>query len=586
MTKDSRNVNESYNSDEIINSLFKFYFAVFILDYANDLIIPIRLSKDVYSLFDSEDSEFCQVHSWSRSLGYAIQKTVHSKYYKGMFAFLNRDNVSTAFVANDEGQVIKYTFRQPNGTWKRAILSPLKMNGDQTERALLAITNAEGQHSSNDKTQELSLQIKRYHDVFSGAMEHMYTGVIRVDLQTGHVVQLRSEGNHMVEYAHNKKWDELCKIALRMVHPDDKDIFYQNCCMETWQQVNKNEKLRFMFRDSYGQEDGTYRWYSGAVHIVCEAEQKSALLYTVDITDQVSEQAHLKESSERDELTFLYNRTHLDAMLETEYQNIRSCGVLFLDINDLKQTNDLKGHKAGDELIYQGAESLRILQSDDIHVYRYGGDEFIVIAPNITQKYLETLIEQWQTRLKWLEEHNGIPCSMAVGKAWSIAPCSIKELIAVADAEMYKCKRLMKRERTYDSSLEKRDLSRQYRYLCDVLCSEYDCIYELDLRNDHYYRVKSLFSDTEESAPKEGAFNPYLLQILKDKVDVDEINKVLSAISAHNVMTHMNDERILRLQLKPSYTENVVWNIKVQVVEMKNDYPIKIMILLKIDSVN
>lgn len=584
MTNELYNMDKIYNPEEIVNSLFKFYYAVFILDYINDLIIPIRLSKDVALLSDFESPEVFESLSWSQTLGHSLKKTVHTKYYKGMFAFLNRDNVSTAFDADDEVQVIKYTFRQPNGSWKRAILSPLKMNGNTTERALLAIINAEDRQTSTDETKELRLQAKRYHDVFCGAVEQMYTGMIRVDMQTGQAIQLRSEGNHMIEYAHNKKWDELCKIALSMVHPEDKGIFYQNCSMETWEQVNKNKKFQFTFRDSYGQEDGAYRWYSGAVHIICEDKQKIALLYTVDITDQVSERAHLKETSERDELTFLYNRTHLEAMLETEYQDIRSCGVLFLDINDLKQTNDLKGHKAGDELIYQGAESLRILQKDDVHVYRYGGDEFIVIAPNITQEYLETLIKQWQTHLKWLEERNGIACSMSVGKAWSIAPCSIKELIAVADAEMYKHKRQTKKEQTNDSSLEKRDLSRQYRYLLEVLSSEYDCIYELDLRNDHYYRVKSLFSDTDETSPKEGSFNPYLLQVLTGKVDEKKIKQILSAISAHNIMKHMNDEHIIRIQLKPSYAENIVWNVKVQVVEMKNDYPVKIMILLKIDT--
>lgn len=573
-----------YDPDEIVNSLLNYYYAVYILDYINDLVIPLRLPKDATQLTGCENTQAMKSLSWSQTLGKALEKAVPENYYKSMYAFLNRDNVSTAFDVDKESRVAKYTFQQTTGDWKRAILTPLKMNGSITERALLAIVNADMQQTNKDETNAMKLQAKRYQDVFCGAVEQMYTGMIRVDIQTGQAIQLRSEGNHMIEYPHNKKWDELCRIALSMVHPEDKDIFYNNCSMETWEQVDHNKKFHFKFRDSYGQKDGAYRWYSGAVHIVCEKEQKFALLYTVDITDQVMERVQLQESSERDEQTFLYNRTHLDIMLETEYQDIRSCGVLFLDINDLKETNDLKGHKAGDELIYQGAESLRILQSDEIHVYRYGGDEFLVIAPNITQEYLDTLIEQWRTHLKHLEELNGIACSMAYGKAWSIAPCSVKELIAMADAEMYKHKKQIKREQSEDSSLEKHDLFRQHRYFQEVLATEYDCIYELDIRNDHYHCVKALFSDTKDYTPTEGSFSPYLIHVLAGKVDEEDLKEVLSAISASNIMKQMDDKRILRLQLKPSYVEGIVWNIKVQVVEMKNDYPIKVMILLKVES--
>lgn len=584
MTDNLYQKDEIYNPEEILNRLFEFYHAVYILDSINDQITPIRLSDDDVKTLIFTNTEVLKSFSWSQTLGDALKKNVQANYYKGMYAFLNRDSVSTAFHADGDIQVLVYTYQQANSSWKKALLSPLKISENITERALLVIMNADGPKKSKEEAKELSLQAMRYQDVFCGAVEQMYTGMIRIDMQTGQAIQLRSEGNRMTEYIHNKKWDELCTIALSMVHPEDKDIFYNNCSMEAWEQIDHNKKLEFKFRDSYGQTDGSYRWYSGAVHIICEKDQKIALLYTVDITDQINEAAQLRESSERDELTYLYNRTHLDFMLQNEYQDIHSCGVLFLDINDLKQTNDLKGHKAGDELICQGAESLRILQNEDIHVYRYGGDEFIVIAPNITQEYLEKLITKWQSHLKWLEENNGIACSMAYGKAWGISPCSVKELISVADAEMYKNKRQMKKEQNTDYSLEKRDLLRQHRYFLDVLSAEYDCIYVLDLRNDHYHRIKALFPDSNESSPEEGSFTPYLMEILAGKVDENDLKQVLSTISAQIAIKHMDENHIMRLQLKPSYVKNVVWNIKVQVVEMKNDYPVKVMIMLKIDA--
>lgn len=156
------------------------------------------------------------------------------------------------------------------------------------------------------------------------------------------------------------------------------------------------------------------------------------------------ESMRLRQLCEHDELTYLFNRTKLAAMMDSEYRELSSCAVLFFDINSLKEVNDTLGHKAGDTLLCQFAESIRSIANHDVHPYRYGGDEFIVVVCNAQESELDMLLEMWRDRLNHLIRRGGIPCSVAVGRAYSPAPFVLSELILEADKAMYENKRKMK----------------------------------------------------------------------------------------------------------------------------------------------
>lgn len=153
------------------------------------------------------------------------------------------------------------------------------------------------------------------------------------------------------------------------------------------------------------------------------------------------ENSRLLEVSERDKLTNLYNRNKLERMIETEYKGMHSCGVLFFDVNSLKQINDQYGHSAGDTLLRQVADSIRSITSRNVLAYRYGGDEFIAVVGNHPVSYMEMLIELCDSRLRHLSRHSGIPSSVTVGHAYAVAPFDVRDLIRQADEDMYEHKR-------------------------------------------------------------------------------------------------------------------------------------------------
>ena len=189
-------------------------------------------------------------------------------------------------------------------------------------------------------------------------------------------------------------------------------------------------------------------WKKLVVHPLSFKNGKAdEILYLlIDQTVELNRFDELKALSERDELTYLFNRTKLNQMIETEYADLTSCGVLFFDVNNLKPINDCQGHDAGDRLLQLVAESLRSVVNREVHAFRYGGDEFLVVAPNCTAEHMDTLILMCQNRMRTLSLKQGIEASVAVGKAWSDAgrDINIYNLIRIADREMYINKRITK----------------------------------------------------------------------------------------------------------------------------------------------
>ena len=83
-----------------------------------------------------------------------------------------------------------------------------------------------------------------------------------------------------------------------------------------------------------------------------------------------------------DALTGLPNRTLLKRRLDAALSR-GTCGLLFVDLDRFKLVNDSLGHEAGDQLLIETAERLRIAAGPTTLVARYGGDEFVVLVDKV-----------------------------------------------------------------------------------------------------------------------------------------------------------------------------------------------------------
>lgn len=195
------------------------------------------------------------------------------------------------------------------------------------------------------------------------------------------------------------------------------------------------------------------------------SEQKYAIyLYEEDKMDKASlaekalvsviniyaENALMREKliyeNEHDHLTGLYNKGKYLERIEKEYPNLDAIAIFNFDVNNLKKMNDQFGHEAGDKLIIKAADSIRKVTSGNIHGYRMGGDEFLMVACDVTQEEADTLKMRWEEELARLNTiDDGINCVIAVGMTFSEKPYDLSALLAKADELMYEDKKAKKK---------------------------------------------------------------------------------------------------------------------------------------------
>lgn len=150
--------------------------------------------------------------------------------------------------------------------------------------------------------------------------------------------------------------------------------------------------------------------------------------------------------SEHDHLTGLYNKGKYMSMIGEDYLDRDSIAIFNFDVNNLKVMNDTYGHEAGDKLLIKAANSIRKITNNRVHGYRMGGDEFLLVACDVTMDEIKTLQERWEKELERLNTFDdGINCVVAVGVAYGEKGYDFSALMKTADALMYEDKKRKKK---------------------------------------------------------------------------------------------------------------------------------------------
>ncbi len=159
----------------------------------------------------------------------------------------------------------------------------------------------------------------------------------------------------------------------------------------------------------------------------------------------------LKIMAYHDPLTGLLNRRVMNSVLKREFKRSaryeNALSILFLDIDNLKRTNDNHGHDAGDIMIQYVAEILLSNCRESDIITRFAGDEFVAILPETSKKDAERLISR--IKLYCLEhplntDKASIPVSISFGLS-STEDKKIKStemLLRQADLNLYNTKRI------------------------------------------------------------------------------------------------------------------------------------------------
>lgn len=168
------------------------------------------------------------------------------------------------------------------------------------------------------------------------------------------------------------------------------------------------------------------------------------LLIGTFITVQHTKTQQATHSATHDPLTALYNRRGFDELFAVLFSSAKrhnnDLSIIFFDIDHFKKVNDTYGHDTGDVVLKQLASSIEEnLRKEDIFA-RWGGEEFIILLPNLNLKQTLQVAKKLQEKIRALHfEFGSVTCSFGVTQC---TPLDTTEEVCIkrVDELLYKAK--------------------------------------------------------------------------------------------------------------------------------------------------
>ena len=286
-------------------------------------------------------------------------------------------------------------------------------------------------HEESTKRKQAEESLRKSEEELKTVIDNMTDVVAMVDVE-GKFTYISESNYQLTGY---KPSELLGKSIHELILEEDLPIIgdvYKEVVVEG----RKDARFEYRIRN----KNGNYIWVEtiGSLVLDDNGQPSGALFTTRDITERKKAEEQIHYLGFHDQLTGLYNRHYFEKCKE-ELKDIPVLSVIMTDVNGLKLINDTYGHEAGDELLNKYAELLRnSFKASDL-IFRWGGDEFIIILKNTEEAKSWDLCDR-------LIKHCGatfvrdIPLSISVGISSKSQGEAIDKAIQEAEDMMYKNK--------------------------------------------------------------------------------------------------------------------------------------------------
>jgi len=172
-----------------------------------------------------------------------------------------------------------------------------------------------------------------------------------------------------------------------------------------------------------------------------------------EVKEARASERQLKEQLKKDQLTGVFNRAHIENISEKAFIRASKTGkpltIMFLDVDHFKQVNDKYGHQMGDYALKIFARALAKYTGKSGYVGRYGGEEFVIVMPDISSDVAMTIAKRLREGLKKtpvkMDNNLRITLQASIGIATHAPGAkrsfnSVDKLLDAADKTMYRAK--------------------------------------------------------------------------------------------------------------------------------------------------
>jgi diguanylate cyclase (GGDEF)-like protein len=158
----------------------------------------------------------------------------------------------------------------------------------------------------------------------------------------------------------------------------------------------------------------------------------------------------IQELTITDDCTRLFNTRHLHAALQTEFERSRrfnsEFSVIFMDLDHFKQVNDEHGHLIGTELLVEVAQLIQHTTRTVDTVFRYGGDEFVVLLPHTSKNAAADVAQRLRQTIRTTEFLQARNLQLKISASFGVSTypqdgAEPQAILHAADTMMYTVKK-------------------------------------------------------------------------------------------------------------------------------------------------
>jgi len=285
---------------------------------------------------------------------------------------------------------------------------------------------------------DLEEQLFMEKELFRTTLFSVGDGVISTD-KTGRVILMNKKAEELTGFCKEEAMGQSVDKIFNII-----DSYLRDYCENFWDDVLKIEEPQKISTDTIliakdGREIAIEETVAPIKDI--NGNTTGTVIVFKDISEKRAWQAEIEHLSFHDQLTGLYNRHYMDKiLLQLDQEKYLPLGLMFIDVNGLKLTNDAFGHDKGDLLLKKVAEVLKECVHKNDFVCRIGGDEYIVIMPNTNKEKVAQLEKSILAKIS-TEKIESVNISLAIGAAIKEKSTeNIRDIKITADKKMYKHK--------------------------------------------------------------------------------------------------------------------------------------------------
>jgi len=163
------------------------------------------------------------------------------------------------------------------------------------------------------------------------------------------------------------------------------------------------------------------------------------------LANAIIEKRLIEDKASKCHLTRAYTRATYDQEVEKYFnENKDTLALAFIDADKFKSINDTYGHHTGDEVLKHMVDTMfKATRDNDGRVYRYGGEEFLILFPKIQKEEFEAQLEKLRSQIEQSSlsiDGKDIKYTISIGAGLAKDYSNVKELAKKADEAVYKAK--------------------------------------------------------------------------------------------------------------------------------------------------